>query len=182
MKYSLLLLSLATAALTAPTTAQPEERQLFPGLGSGSESGSGSSTSSGSASSTTSTSAQGTNALPDIGDMFGSSSSSGTPTPFISHLSPCPSTHIHMRANANVRLVGGMTENGVKDNNKCQPLTFIFARGTSELGNMGSVVGPPVAKQLVSLTGNKVTVQGLDYPADAAVLLPHPSHIPSHSG
>lgn len=68
--------------------------------------------------------------------------------------------------------VGGSTENGVTDNQKCQPLTFIFARGTSEMGNMGSVVGPPVAKQLASLTDNKVTVQGVDYPADAAVTLP----------
>ena len=67
--------------------------------------------------------------------------------------------------------VGGSTENGVTDNKKCQPLTFIFARGTSEMGNMGSVVGPPVAKQLASLTDNKVTVQDVDYPADAAVTL-----------
>ncbi|KDE85913.1 hypothetical protein AO1008_04290 [Aspergillus oryzae 100-8] len=61
-----------------------------------------------------------------------------------------------------------ITENGVTQNAGCQELTFIFARGTSEMGNMGSVVGPPVAKQLASLTGNKVTVQGVDYPADAA--------------
>lgn len=86
MKYSLLLLSLITAALTAPTTTQLEERQLFPSLGSDSDSDSGSYTSSGSASSTTSNSAQGTNALPDIGDMFSSSSSSGTPL----HLSLFP--------------------------------------------------------------------------------------------
>ncbi|OJJ31632.1 hypothetical protein ASPWEDRAFT_698165 [Aspergillus wentii DTO 134E9] len=64
--------------------------------------------------------------------------------------------------------LGGITENGVTQNKGCQPLTFIFARGTTELGNMGSVVGPPVAKQLSSLTNNKVTVQGVDYPADAA--------------
>ncbi|KAE8312590.1 cutinase-domain-containing protein [Aspergillus transmontanensis] len=61
-----------------------------------------------------------------------------------------------------------ITENGVTQNAGCQELTFIFARGTSEMGNMGSVVGPPVANQLASLTGNKVTVQGVDYPADAA--------------
>lgn len=66
---------------------------------------------------------------------------------------------------------GSSTENGVKDNKQCQPLTFIFARGTSEMGNMGSVVGPPVAKQLSSLMGGKVTVQGVDYPADAGVCL-----------
>lgn len=41
------------------------------------------------------------------------------------------------------------------------------------MGNMGSVIGPPVAKQLASLTDDKVTVQGVDYPADASVTLPH---------
>lgn len=39
---------------------------------------------------------------------------------------------------------------------------------------MGSVVGPPVAKQLSSLMGGKVTVQGVDYPADAGVRFPIP--------
>ena len=58
-------------------------------------------------------------------------------------------------------------------------MTFIFARGTTEMGNMGSVVGPPVAKQLASQTNNKVTVQGVDYPADAAVRPPSP-HLPIH--
>lgn len=54
-------------------------------------------------------------------------------------------------------------------NDGCKEYTFIFARGTGETGNMGTVVGPPLAKQLNSLTGDKVTVQGVDYPADAAV-------------
>jgi cutinase len=58
-----------------------------------------------------------------------------------------------------------MTENGVKNKEACQPLTFIFARGTAELGNMGFIVGPPVAKELRSLLNNKVVVQGVDYPA-----------------
>ncbi|ODM21006.1 hypothetical protein SI65_04059 [Aspergillus cristatus] len=162
MKYSLTLIALASTALTAPT--QPEERGLFPGFGdsssgfdsgfgnlfgggsgsSDSDSSSGTSSASGAASTpsstSTTTSAQGTDALGDFTDLLGGSFSS----------------------------VGGTTENGVTDNNGCQPLTFIFARGTTELGNMGSVVGPPVAKQLASQTNNKVTVQGVDYPADAA--------------
>ncbi|KAJ5860912.1 uncharacterized protein N7529_008222 [Penicillium soppii] len=58
--------------------------------------------------------------------------------------------------------------NGVTSNTGCQELTFIFARGTGELGNMGSVVGPEVATQLKSLTSNKVTIQGVTYSADAA--------------
>ncbi|PLB47384.1 cutinase-domain-containing protein [Aspergillus steynii IBT 23096] len=63
---------------------------------------------------------------------------------------------------------GSMTENDVAQNKGCKELTFIFARGTTEMGNMGSVVGPPVAKNLNSLTGNQCAVQGVDYPADAA--------------
>lgn len=98
--------------------------------------------------------------IPDLSSLLGGSSSGGLPG-------------LTKRAS--------ITENGVTQNAGCQELTFIFARGTSEMGNMGSVVGPPVAKQLASLTGNKVTVQGVDYPADAAVCYPLPSASPSHN-
>lgn len=48
-------------------------------------------------------------------------------------------------------------------------MTFIFARGTGELGNMGTVVGPPTAQAMQELAGaNGVSVQGVDYPADSA--------------
>ncbi|PWY61670.1 cutinase-domain-containing protein [Aspergillus eucalypticola CBS 122712] len=60
------------------------------------------------------------------------------------------------------------TANDVTDNTGCKELTFIFARGTSETGNMGTIVGPEVASDLKSLTSNKVAVQGVDYPADWA--------------
>ena len=47
-------------------------------------------------------------------------------------------------------------------------MTFIFARGTSELGTMGSVVRPPTATDLQKKLGsNGVSVQGVDYPASA---------------
>ncbi|PTU20418.1 hypothetical protein P175DRAFT_0481787 [Aspergillus ochraceoroseus IBT 24754] len=58
-----------------------------------------------------------------------------------------------------------MNANDVKDNTGCKEYTFIFARGTTEFGNMGAVVGPPVASKLSDLTGGKVAVQGVDYPA-----------------
>jgi cutinase len=65
---------------------------------------------------------------------------------------------------------GGMTENGVKDKNCCTDVTIIFARGTSEPGNMGVISGPPMVKALREKLGaDKVTVQGVDYPADIAV-------------
>jgi hypothetical protein len=57
----------------------------------------------------------------------------------------------------------------VTDNTGCKELTFIFARGTTEIGNMGTVVGPKVGSELDSLTGGKVAIQGVDYPASATV-------------
>jgi len=66
------------------------------------------------------------------------------------------------------QLTGSITANDVTDKASCKALTFIFARGSDEMGNMGSVVGPPVATQLKSLTGNKVNVQGVTYAATAA--------------
>ncbi|KAJ4293260.1 hypothetical protein N0V90_008542 [Kalmusia sp. IMI 367209] len=63
----------------------------------------------------------------------------------------------------------GGTENGVTDKNCCTGLTVIFARGTSETGNVGTIAGPPMFKSLRSkLGGGKVTIQGVNYPADAA--------------
>ncbi|KAJ5964350.1 uncharacterized protein N7479_004226 [Penicillium vulpinum] len=61
---------------------------------------------------------------------------------------------------------GTSIENGVTESDSCKDFTFIFARGTTEIGNMGTVVGPLVATQLESLTGSEVTVQGVTYAAD----------------
>ncbi|KAJ5087389.1 Cutinase [Penicillium angulare] len=66
------------------------------------------------------------------------------------------------------RQLESSTENGVTQNQDCQELTLIFARGTGELGNMGTVAGPPLATKLQSLTNNKVTIQGVTYDASAA--------------
>ncbi|KAJ5206919.1 Cutinase [Penicillium cf. griseofulvum] len=60
---------------------------------------------------------------------------------------------------------GSSTENGVVQNSGCKEFTYIFARGTTEPGNMGLIIGPPLATKLRSLTGDKVTVQGVTYPA-----------------
>jgi cutinase len=49
----------------------------------------------------------------------------------------------------------------------CSAVTLIFARGTTEVGNMGTCIGPDLAtelrKQIPSLS-----VQGVDYPANSA--------------
>jgi cutinase len=65
---------------------------------------------------------------------------------------------------------GGSSENGVKNKNCCTDVTVIFARGTGESGNMGTISGPPMVKSLrAKLGAGRVTVQGVDYPASGAV-------------
>ena len=49
---------------------------------------------------------------------------------------------------------------------ECKPVTVIFARGTVELGNVGSLAGPPFFNALdVAIGAENVGVQGVDYPA-----------------
>ncbi|KAI4113111.1 MAG: hypothetical protein LQ345_005838, partial [Seirophora villosa] len=48
-------------------------------------------------------------------------------------------------------------------------ITVIFARGTGEGGNIGSVIGPPLLKALQSKAPGQVNYQGVPYPATAAV-------------
>lgn len=62
---------------------------------------------------------------------------------------------------------GGSSEEDGLDN-ACQPVTLIFARGTTEVSNMGTVVGPGLTTDTESALSNKVNVQGVDYAADAA--------------
>jgi cutinase len=53
-------------------------------------------------------------------------------------------------------------ENGV-----CAPVTLIFARGTTEQGNLGTIVGPQFADAMKAALGNAtVAVQGVNYAAD----------------
>ncbi|KAF2856453.1 carbohydrate esterase family 5 protein, partial [Plenodomus tracheiphilus IPT5] len=60
-------------------------------------------------------------------------------------------------------------EDGVKNKNCCTDMTVIFARGTGETGNVGTVSGPPMFKAIrASLGADRVTVQGVDYPASSA--------------
>jgi len=60
---------------------------------------------------------------------------------------------------------GGTTANDVTDG-VCAALTLICARGTSETGNMGTVVCPGLATSLISdLGASMVAVQGVTYPA-----------------
>lgn len=61
--------------------------------------------------------------------------------------------------------LGSTTKNDVT-NGECKPVTYIFARGTTETGNMGSTVGPALGTALESAFGSsKVATQGVTYPA-----------------
>lgn len=48
----------------------------------------------------------------------------------------------------------------------CRDVIMIFARGSGEVGNMGTVVGPPTANGLKTRFGaDRVAAQGVDYAA-----------------
>lgn len=65
---------------------------------------------------------------------------------------------------------GSNTANDVTNKAACKAITVIFARGTGESGNIGSVIGPPLLKALQSKVGaGKVAYQGVPYAASAAV-------------
>ncbi|KAF4550801.1 Cutinase-like protein 9 [Elsinoe fawcettii] len=48
----------------------------------------------------------------------------------------------------------------------CRAVTFIFARGSTETGNLGTIIGPPVSNGLKARYGvNNVATQGVNYAA-----------------
>jgi len=58
------------------------------------------------------------------------------------------------------------TANDLLDGSPCKALLLIFARGTTETGNIGTIVGPPFGDALkAGLGASNVAVQGVDYPA-----------------
>jgi hypothetical protein len=49
------------------------------------------------------------------------------------------------------------------DENSCKDYTLIFARGTTEPGNVGILVGPPLIEALKDRVGqNRIAVQGVN--------------------
>lgn len=51
----------------------------------------------------------------------------------------------------------------------CKPVTIIFARGTTELGNVGTFAGPPFFNAVGDILGDSnLAIQGVDYPATIA--------------
>ncbi|KAJ6120516.1 hypothetical protein N7523_004796 [Penicillium sp. IBT 18751x] len=173
------ILCLAAGALAAPTRTI-ESRQFgssgsgLAGLGSafGGSSGTSSGLSSlesafsslGSGSSTSG----GLGALSSLIPSFGSGSTGSTTSGGLDALESAFSGSSGLGSFLKSRAyTSSITANGITDGDACQELTFIFARGSDELGNMGSVVGPEVASQLNTLLNGKVVVQGVTYDATA---------------
>lgn len=70
------------------------------------------------------------------------------------------------------QLGSATTQNDILNNKPCKPVTILFARGTTEAGNVGSLTGPPFFSAVASAIGStNLAVQGVDYPADVAGFL-----------
>ena len=64
------------------------------------------------------------------------------------------------------------TSNQLTDGTPCREVTVIFARGTSETGNVGTLAGPPFFNALAAIIGtSNLAVQGVDYSASIAGFL-----------
>jgi hypothetical protein len=64
------------------------------------------------------------------------------------------------------------TENDLTNGSPCKAVTVIFARGTTESGNVGSLAGPPFFAALATDIGSgNLAVQGVNYSADIAGFL-----------
>ncbi|RDH32135.1 cutinase-domain-containing protein [Aspergillus welwitschiae] len=166
---SFITLSLLATALGAPTATHQARQFDLSSLTSGlSALTSGSAASSGSTGSTGSETTTGSSGLSALASLFPSSSTSSTTGSTSGSGSSSSSDGLSsLMSMFSSSGSGSSTENGVTQHSgSCKKVTFIFARGTTEIGNMGTVVGPEVASELATLTGNQVTVQGVNYPAD----------------
>jgi cutinase len=62
------------------------------------------------------------------------------------------------------------TQNGLSGS--CGAVTVIFARGTTETGNVGVLAGPPFFDALGAIIGaGNLVLQGVDYPASVEAFL-----------
>ncbi|KAL0941649.1 cutinase [Colletotrichum truncatum] len=58
------------------------------------------------------------------------------------------------------------TQNGLQSG-QCKSMIIVFARGTTERGNVGTIAGPPFFQSLATQIGaDNLAVQGIEYPAD----------------
>jgi cutinase len=67
---------------------------------------------------------------------------------------------------ATLAALSSSTQNDVANGSGCKAMTVLFARGTTEGGNMGTIAGPPFVSAIGKMMGGDVAVQGIEYPAD----------------
>jgi hypothetical protein len=63
---------------------------------------------------------------------------------------------------------GDVNLSGIEKRQGCKPYTLLYARGTLEMGTMGSTVGPALQSALARQGGGKWRVEGIKYTADIA--------------
>ncbi|KAK7520528.1 cutinase precursor [Phyllosticta citriasiana] len=80
---------------------------------------------------------------------------------------------ITRRANVDIRAEVEEDNRGEISKGKCASLMVVFARGTTEVPPLGTIVGPPLQTALEAMMEKKkdVMVMGVDYPADVAGFL-----------
>ncbi|KAH7417744.1 cutinase [Cadophora sp. MPI-SDFR-AT-0126] len=65
-----------------------------------------------------------------------------------------------------VPVVGGTNQTDLKDGKPCAQMTIIFARGTTEPGNMGVFAGPQLVQAVKNaMPGTSINAQGVEYTA-----------------
>jgi hypothetical protein len=79
---------------------------------------------------------------------------------------PSTAASVIVAAPTRLRDLSSDTENNLTDGSACKAVTIIFARGTLEGGNVGSLAGPPWFEAVANDIGaENLAVQGIDYPA-----------------
>jgi hypothetical protein len=77
---------------------------------------------------------------------------------------------IKVRSTLSARQFGSSSDDLL--NGDCAAVSVIFARGTTEPGNIGTIVGPPFLDNLQQVLGeDNVAFQGVDYAANVAGFL-----------
>jgi len=113
------------------------------------------------------------------GDIRGSSPSAKLPGNSTTDSAPSMTTSTSHSLDKRMRAVSRLVTPNVKNyiakagtlmfgmqNPVCSDVTLIFARGTTEVGNMGTCVGPELAEALRDEIPS-LSVQGVDYPANS---------------
>jgi hypothetical protein len=69
--------------------------------------------------------------------------------------------------NTLVSILGVSATQDTVTDNQCANITILFARGTSEVGNVGIIVGPEFLDAVAARlsTGSTLAVRGVEYPA-----------------